>query len=279
MKSQYEPAVNHPVPVNTVKDMAQFRNVKYEYRRISTKNLLVDPLYQRTLNTVRVEQMAKEYHPCLVNTVKVSLRNGKYYVFDGAHTMAMLKELNGGRDCVIACKVYSGLTWEDEVDLFIAQNGISRAVHMNDKFKALYNKGDPDVIRLVELADSLNIRIDFSGHRGPNRIVALATLFRIYQSLDESEFLDYLSIIKEAWDGCADSFSNQILRGMYLFYDAYRGLYNRRLLISKLRQVSPMAIIREGKASTYPGASKYAREIVKLYNAGTSRGKQLPDKL
>jgi len=279
MKDQYRDPIMAPVPVNTVKNTAKYQNVTYRYRRLSTKQLRVDPLYQRPLQNARVKKMVQEYNPCLVNAVKVSFRDGKYYIFDGAHTVEMLKELNGGRDCVVECKVFEGLSWYDEVELFIAQNGLNRAVHMSAKFKAMFNSGDKDVVGMVHAAERLNIRIDFTGRPGQDKIVALTTLFRIYKCLDEAEFSDLLGIIKEAWGGSMESFSNEILRGMHLFYEVYRGQYNRKLLVSKLSKVSPNVIIREGKASTTPGNYKYAREILKIYNAGITQGKRLPDKL
>ena len=51
--------------------------------------------------------------------------NGKYYAFDGQHTIEARKRLNGNKDCDIVCKVFFGMTPEEEARLFAAQTGTS----------------------------------------------------------------------------------------------------------------------------------------------------------
>ena len=64
--------------------------------------------YQRTLNEDRVRRIAAEFDERIANEPKVSCRDGRYYVFDGQHTIAARKLLNGGRDLPIRCKVFYG---------------------------------------------------------------------------------------------------------------------------------------------------------------------------
>lgn len=241
-------------------------NSNVEYKTLSTKDLLIDPLYQREVDMSRVNKIVKEFNPMLVNPVKVSFRDGKYYIFDGQHTAAALKLRNKGHDLYIQCCVYYGLTWLDEVELFLQQNGISRSVNMNDKFKALYNSGNREVIKMVKACERHGIRIDFSHYKGDYRIVALSTLYRIFCSMPETDFDDMISIIIEAWKGTKESLSNEILKGMYKFYQTYKGQFSRKKLIDRLADTTPSVIIREAKASYTPGDAKYARQILRLYN-------------
>ena len=74
--------------------------------------------YQRELNEDRVRRIAAEFDERIANEPKVSCRDGRYYVFDGQHTIAARKLLNGGRDLPIRCKVFYGLTESDEALLF-----------------------------------------------------------------------------------------------------------------------------------------------------------------
>ena len=87
-----------------------------------TQNLGVTP-YQRELRVNRVRRIAAKFDPCLLNPPKVSYRNGHYYVFDGQHTVAVLKLLNGGKDLMIRCIVYTGMTESEEALLFAQQTG------------------------------------------------------------------------------------------------------------------------------------------------------------
>lgn len=81
--------------------------------------------YQRTLNANRVKRIAAEFDERIANAPKVSYRDGHYYVFDGQHTIAARKLLNNNCDLNIVCKVYSGLTEQQEAMLFAQQTGIS----------------------------------------------------------------------------------------------------------------------------------------------------------
>ena len=257
-----------------MKDMKE-RN--YEYREINSKFLCVDRLYQRDVDGQRVNKILKEFRPELVNAIKVSHRDGKYWVFDGQHTVNVLKARAGGRDVLVECKVYEGLTWLDECDLFLMQNGISRNVNMNDKFKARFNRGDADVVKMVNIAQDLGIRVDFSGTKGTNKICALTTLYKMFVSVGENDYREILSIILDTWGGDAASWSGEILKGMFIFFTTYKGQFNRKAFVERCSRVSPTVIIREGKASTDAGFGKYARQMLKAYN--TKAKNRLPDLL
>lgn len=250
---------------------------KPEYKDINTKLLFVDQLYQREVDKGRIQQMNKQYRAELVNAIKVSYRDGKFWIFDGQHTAELLKLRNRGRDLPVECKVFYGLTWLDECELFLLQNGVSRSVSMSDRFKARFNRGDKDVVAMVNIAEKLGIRVDFTKSKGDNRICALTTLNRVYNSLGDDDYAEMLSIIKDAWGGDAVSYSAEILKGMFIFYSTYKGQYNKKRLLTQLSKVSPSVIIREGKASTAPGFSKYARQILNAYNYQTKN--KLPDVL
>ena len=250
---------------------------KPEYKDINTKLLFVDQLYQREVDKGRIQQMNKQYRAELVNAIKVSYRDGKFWIFDGQHTAELLKLRNRGRDLPVECKVFYGLTWLDECELFLLQNGVSRSVSMSDRFKARFNRGDKDVVAMVNIAEKLGIRVDFTKSKGDNRICALTTLNRVYNSLGDDDYAEMLSIIKDAWGGDAVSYSAEILKGMFIFYSTYKGQYNKKRLLTQLGRVSPSVIIREGKASTAPGFSKYARQILNAYNYQTKN--KLPDVL
>lgn len=89
--------------------------------------------YQRTLNANRVKRIAAEFDERIANAPKVSYRDGHYYVFDGQHTIAARKLLNNNCDLNIVCKVYSGLTEQQEAMLFAQQTGISGAAYSRCK--------------------------------------------------------------------------------------------------------------------------------------------------
>lgn len=249
---------------------------QYEIRMVSTKDLHLDT-YQRELEDPRVKRILKEFNPYLVNIIKVSFRDGKYWVFDGQHTVAALKARNNGKDLMVECKVFFGLTYNDESELFCLQNGISRSVLTADKLKAAYLRHDPAAVKLVHTAESAGWTIDFVTWQAQNRLHSLASVCWAYKYLEPGQFYEMLSIIKCAWMGAPESVSAEILRGMSIFVKKYYGQYERRRLIACLQKISPLTILRDGKAMTFGGNSRYARVILNAYNKKAHN--RLPDKL
>ena len=57
--------------------------------------------YQRNFNAKRAQKIAEEFDERIANEPKVSYRDGRYFVFDGQHTIAARKLLNNGsRICI-----------------------------------------------------------------------------------------------------------------------------------------------------------------------------------
>lgn len=249
-----------------------------EIKKINTKFLFVDDLYQRTVDSHRVKQICDNFDPNLVNPVKVSYRDGKYWVIDGHHTMEAQIMHNGNRDLPVECKVFYGMTWLDEVNYFLAQNGkYSRAITINDRLRAMFNAGDPDVVQMVKLAEKVGFIIDFKGTKGTNKIVALSTLMKAYSALTPDEYVEYLNLIKTTWGGASDSLCREMLQGNFIFYKTYKGQFKPKTFTARLKKVAPYAIVRDGKVSSSPGASKYARQILGYYNHNARD--RLPDLL
>ena len=245
-------------------------NTHYEYKQVNTRDIRVDVLYQRDLDKNRVSQIVKNFDARLVNPCKLSFRDGRYYVFDGQHTIAALKAVHKGQDCMLDCKVFYGLTRCDEAELFVRQNGLSRPVSTNAKFRALFNNGDEDIIGMVQACEKSGIRVDFTGGKARNKVIALSSLFKVYSSASPRQFRNILEVLKAAWGGSPESFSSELLHGMWQF--------DRKILIRKLGRVTPVQIVREGKVSAAPGSMKYARQILSAYNNGMSI-RRLADKL
>lgn len=256
--------------------MKERKNVTWEYRKLNTKDMMVDELYQRDIDPKRLMRMVKDYDPCLVNAVKVSYRDGKYWIYDGRHTAAMLRSVVGkGKDTEVECKVFTGLTRLDEMELFVAQNGASAPVSVNAKLRALYNFGDKDVRGMVEAAAKAGVLVDFTKGQGLNKCVAASTLIKTYLSMEREQFIDMLTTIRLTWNGIADSFSREMLVGMAAFYRTYYGRFKQKDFVKSLSRVLPIQIIREGKSynASWNTATAYARVILRLYNFNRTKNR------
>jgi len=243
--------------------------VTREVKKLNTKELMVDELYQRDVDMKRIAKMVKNYDPCLVNFIKVSFRDGKYYIFDGQHTSVLEKTVRGkGNDVPVACLVFSGLTRLDEMELFVAQNGESAVVNTNAKLRALYNFGDPDVTGMVTAAQCAGVRVDFTHGQAQNKVTAISTLMKLYLKMPREQFIDMLSVLRETWNGATDSFAREIMSGMARFYEVYFGQFKAKDMVKSMRRIAPIQIVREGKTFSANNAngSVYARVILRYYN-------------
>lgn len=256
-------------------------NTNFEYKQLNTKEIIVDEKGQRDVNrrSAQFRKIMKNFDPMLVNDIKVALIDGKYYCFDGQMTMKVLKARNGGRDLMVNCKVYYGKTLYDAADLFVKQNGTASQVSTTDKLRVQYNYGEDNVVNFVRLTEMNGVTIDWTNSAGKNKVVAVGTLYKIFNDFDNpGDYSTFLKILREPWGGSHDSYRREIMGGIHLFMKTYEGQFKVKTLIHKLRAVSPNTIVREAKVSTAPGARKYAVQILNAYNKNASTNR-LPDLL
>lgn len=250
----------------------------YEEMDINSANLLIPrDLYQRGLNGRRVREIAEHFDECIANEPKVSARDGKYYVFDGQHTIAARKLLNGGHDLAIRCKVYYDLSPEDEAILFAQQTGVSAKVYPGAKLRALVFAGDPTAIAFLDATESAGLQLSFNQSRGLNRIGCVATAYGEFVTVGAEVYTEALRVIAAAWDGHKDSLRSETLRGVVGFISIYQDEYDPKRLVSRCRRYDPMHIYRRAKASgdSLPAPQKYILEVWNIYN-GTSKINALP---
>lgn len=238
---------------------------EFERKSLYPSQIKFDPLYQRELDSKRASKIAEEFDGDIFNEPKVSYRDGAYWCFNGQHSIAGWKILHKNQDKPVECKVFKGMTWLEECDAFMKQNGLSRDPTTNQKLRAAFNSKDPDVVDMVARAELCGFVVDFSASKTPTRIVATSALLRAYKALGAEPFTDMLTAIKEAWYGDMDALSKQILSGMTAFYKTYYGSFKRADLVSSLKRITPAEIIRNGKSFSNR-SNTYSREIVKQYN-------------
>ena len=77
--------------------------------------------YQRRQEPSQIVDISTHFDERIANEPKVSFRDGRYFVFDGQHTIAARVHKNGGNPLPILCKVYFGMTEKEEALLFAAQ--------------------------------------------------------------------------------------------------------------------------------------------------------------
>ena len=127
----------------------------------SSKLIYPRELYQRGVERKRVELIARDFNEYIVNEPKVSFRNGRYYVMDGQHTIEGCILLNGGEDRPILCKVYTGLTMEQEALLFAEQNGHAAPLSAGIKLRAKVVGGDTPSKAFVAATNRVGLSLNY----------------------------------------------------------------------------------------------------------------------
>ena len=246
--------------------IAKLEKSQYEEKDINSSKLLIPrELYQRGLNSRRAREIAAHFDECIANEPKVSARDDKYFVFDGQHTIAARKMLNGGKDLPILCKVYYGLSPKEEAVLFAQQTGFAAKVYPGAKLRAMVFAGDPQAIAFLNATKSAGLTLSFNQTRGLNRIGCVDI------------YTEALRVIAKAWDGHKDSLRAEAILGVTEFVRVYHDEYDPRRLVSRCHRCDPMHIYRKARAAgdSLPVPQRYILEVWNIYN-GTSRANALP---
>ncbi len=237
-----------------------------QYMWLKNSELQISPDIQRKLNPQRVAEIQSRYSPRVANPIKVSYRDGKYYIFDGMHTRSAMCGLNGTDDFPIFCRVYFGLTKEDEARLFAEQFGVSEPVSMGYRLRALAVAKNPEVLDFLKVTEDSGFKIRLASHASCNgHISAVCQAFKIYRDLGGDDYSLMLKIIHQTWAGESWSVSGHMLGGMARFMKMYSD--KTEFFIQVFREVTQEEIVRE--VMRFPGMTKdgaYATAFAEIYD-------------
>ena len=184
---------------------ALFAQRPYEEKVINSAFLEIPAEYQRKLNIPNVEKMSAEFTELIANPPKVSYRDGHYFVFDGQHTIVTRRAMNGGQDLPIICKVYEGLTEEEEAMLFSRQTGVSTPLTAGAELRAALVGKDPESLAFVKATESTGLQLGLDSYRAPWKIICMRTAFKEYKAYGADLYKEALTMLAKGWEGDPDS--------------------------------------------------------------------------
>lgn len=268
------------------------KEFEFAFMKVDTREINAAD-YQRFPDMNRVKEIAAHFDWNLVNVVKVSYRDGQYWDFDGDHTVLACKEHNGGKDLPIWCKVYYGMTYEDEAYYFAMQNGRAKEPQLNETLRATQKTDE----RFIELGSKYK-RFNGLDRKRYERIIENAgfkvdygngaSTFdtpRCHQTMldafkqNEKAFAETLNVISWAFNGVADGFEHNLVKGVFLFLDNYMDdvKFEKKRLAEVLSRETPKGFIKAVKQTQNEGKYKYARRVLVLYNKALKASKKLVD--
>lgn len=171
-----------------------------EVLRLPIGALEIDTTYQRDLDLNWAKSIAENFNPQLVEMLQVSYRNGHYYVFDGQHTLKALEMKFGDSEYPVSCKVYHGLTKQEEAQLFRDLNWLKKKISPIAMMKAQSVAGDKTTMNFLQCTKDAGFIMNPSKkvqcRYGINAVKKAEACFL---TLGPETYSRMLTFIKETW--------------------------------------------------------------------------------
>jgi hypothetical protein len=236
------------------------------FEEVALEKLTIDPGYQRALIEPHLKKIRDGFEEAQLGVLEVSRRSAtEYTVFDGQHRLVVLREQ--GREKV-GCIVHSGLTPEQEADLFRKLQDNRRPLTPLDKYKSRLFAEEPIAKGIQVIVDELGWKIG----TGPGRLQSIVVAERVYRRGNLYNTLEIMGI----WAGDAKVVEGSLIDGVSRFLDLFPEADMSRVR-TQWMNVSPTVIIRrsaEFMASAHSSKAYGVLEVLRdLY---TSREFRLP---
>ena len=243
-------------------------------RTLSTSQLTSGLPYQRPVLQKDVDKIIREWNGREITPVVVSFRDGKFNVVDGQHHIEAMRQKAGGRDVIVPCIIHTGMTYEQEAELYARLDRDKKRLTLRQYTKAVVEAGsDANIMEVKRLTEEVGFIWALGEPTGePFEIAPIRALINAHQLLGGEAFARMLSLLAGAWQGAPNSLKASMLSGMALFVKTYEVELSDRAFIRRMSIVSPEEIIRLGRIETDVGL-RFARIILDKYNGG---GAELP---
>lgn len=176
--------------MNSNLNLSALPECKFAYQMVNSALLIPCIEYQRMLRMEKVSQIAENFSEYIANEPKVSCRDGRFYVFDGQNTVEARRTCNGGRDVTIRCKVFYGLTKEDEATLFAIQTGNATFLTAGERLRANLVAENPDALYFVGITSNAGVEFAYDGIRAPWKIYCIGTAYELYKQYGCERYRD-----------------------------------------------------------------------------------------
>lgn len=238
---------------------------------IPVSSIDVDYTYQRELDRKRVAKMVAEYDPSLIGVIEVSKRaDDTYRVIDGQHRLFVVRAAHQlGTKAHIACNVHTGLTPEQEAQLFFDIDSKRRRLTGWDRWNARRGAGEQIVMDIERLAREHGLTIDPAPRERHLRCVGACEKLVDLAGLDVLD--ETLRLAVAAYAGVPDSLRAEIVHGTGLVLAYYPTEVDRPRLLAAMQSIAPRqlsaraAALREVHTAQLPRLA--AHVIVERYNA------------
>ena len=118
-------------------------------RDLSSNQLTSGLPYQRPVEPEDVDRLIAKWDDRLLTPLVVSFRDGKFNVVDGQHRIAAMRKMADGGNVTVPCLIYTGLSYEQEAELYFKLDQSKGRLRLSHATKALLESGtDAEVLEI-----------------------------------------------------------------------------------------------------------------------------------
>lgn len=241
-------------------------------RPVALGSMRVPPalVTQREFRQAHADRIAADLDLNKIGYPIINHRDGIYWVLDGQHRIAALRQFGFGDKDTLDCEVFDNLTDTEMADIFLGRDA-RKPIPIYDKFHVACTAGrkrENDIRRAVESNGQAISRAPGEG------ISAIGALGKVYDRSGDVVLGQVVRAINLGFSGDPVGFDRTIIEGLGLIFNRYNGKTNERELgrrLAELRQ-GPRELLR--KAETIhrrTGNQKpqcVAAAVVDIYNKG-----------
>lgn len=192
-------------------------------RSLPTSRLISGLAYQRPVNERVVNLLIRDWDEQLLEPLIVSFRDGRFNLVDGQHRVIALRRKNEGSDVMVLCRVYSGLTYEQEAELCFKLDKAKKRLSMAQSVNALLEAGtDPTIKQINRLLKYEGFVWALDKSRGSAyEVTTTQAVISAYNPLGSDCFIRLLWMLNNTWHGDPASLNAAMSSGMALFIKTY----------------------------------------------------------
>lgn len=245
------------------------------FQMIPVADMKVDSTYQRPADNKRVDKIANNWDDMKANLIHVSHRADGYYVIDGNHTRLAFMKVGGEQ---MPCRVYEGLSVEEEARLFYELNNSQKKPTYNEVLKAKVAAGCEFEKSYFRLLDDADIQYTFTNCRGP-KIKCHAALINVYKITTYHLMLRALKVAKRAANDRDVFYQTGYFPGLCSLVVLHPDVDDMRL-IDKIRTTTSSKIkdranmyTRSAISGSSGATSSFRKAYIDFYNSGLRKNK------
>jgi hypothetical protein len=221
---------------------------------IPMKDLMIDHRYQRDRKEGFISYLAANLDPDKFGSLTVSRReNGEQVILEGQQRFNAAMLALGDETQQVPCIILSGLTPEQESEIFWKGGRDRVPLTIFDLWKARLFQGDPSALQIRQCVEAAGLEIKFiASSKTHNEISCLGTLETMWQHVGNDMLTRILRILNLGLPN--EIIGRQMLHGATLFVLSYGERLDDQKLIDRLKKTTSKDII--DRAESLKGASR-----------------------